>query len=138
MELLKLKKALVWIDEHDASIDMEIKVGTVSTANVREHWRTLAKRTKLQRVLTKNQLSLEAGGCNSLDVYCVLLTRIIPQGGRKYDSDNLAKALKPFRDGVADAFKISDGPHGPVWVQDQFKDNESFGVRVRIWLREMA
>lgn len=84
-----------------------------SIKNLREHWRTRARRTAQHRAIAKaacraalagapafREPWLTAGGLT------VLLTRV---GPRQLDDDNLQLALSAVRDGVAEALGIDDG-----------------------------
>ena len=64
----------------------------------------------------------------------VRLTRHIQPKGRAYDDDNLARALKPYRDGVAQALSVDDGSERLTWVVDQVRDGQR-GVTVELWVR---
>lgn len=64
----------------------------------------------------------------------VRLTRHIQPRGRDFDTDNLARALKPYRDGVADALRVNDGSERLTWASDQVRDGQR-GVTVELWVR---
>lgn len=64
----------------------------------------------------------------------IRLTRHIQPKGRAYDDDNLARALKPYRDGVAEALAIDDGSERLTFVVDQVRDGQR-GVTVELWVR---
>jgi hypothetical protein len=59
----------------------------------------------------------------------VVLTRCSP---RLLDDDNLAGALKSYRDGVADALGVNDRDARVSWLVDQAKSSEA-GVRIEIY-----
>ena len=64
----------------------------------------------------------------------IRLTRHVQYRGRAYDDDNTARALKPYRDGVADALRVDDGSERLTWVVDQVRDGQR-GVTVELWVR---
>lgn len=60
----------------------------------------------------------------------ITLTRLAP---RSLDTDNLQRALKAIRDGVADALGVDDGDARLRWryAQEQARD---YGVRISVEL----
>lgn len=60
----------------------------------------------------------------------VLMTRVSPG---ELDSDNLARALKPVRDGVADVLGINDRDPRIEWLPDQEKRRGGYAVRVEVY-----
>ncbi len=93
----------------------------VSLANMREHWRTRARRAKQHRM-----------ACIAIPkarVPCtVLITRLAP---RTLDDDNLQGAAKSVRDGIADRLGVDDADPRITWLYAQEKCSE-YGVRVTI------
>lgn len=86
---------------------------TVSESNRREHWAPRAKRVKAHR--------LAAFAHVTRSLLCplpivVTLTRVAP---RELDDDNLRGCLKATRDGVADAFGVTDRDPRVTWVYGQ-------------------
>ena len=98
-------------------IEMDIRV--VSEANLREHWRPRARRSQGQRSAAM-VYCLERFGRNwkPTPPLTITLTRIAP---RRLDSDNLARAFKSVRDGIADALGIDDGDERLTWVYNQHR-----------------
>lgn len=105
-------------------ISFTLDIKTVSEANVREHWRKRADRTREHRFVAylATIVALRAAGYAAGNgvrpalqkPIVVTLTRI---GPRKLDSDNLAGSAKHARDGIADALGINDGDdQQAVWV----------------------
>lgn len=94
-----------------------------STANLREHWATKARRMKAQRnavalaMLAEKRalLDLHARLARGEDLRCVLM-RCSP---RKLDDDNLASAFKAIRDEVAKQLGVDDGGDRVEWVYRQ-------------------
>ncbi len=93
---------------------------TVSESNAREHWAPRAKRAADHRrnatLVTRSTLLCPLP-------IVVTLTRVAP---RALDDDNLRGALKATRDGVADAFGVSDRDPRVEWRYGQRRG----GVRV--------
>ena len=104
-----------------------------SVANLREHWRVRAKRSKSQRGAARLALLPYARQLRTIrdggGVICVELTRVSP---RKLDSDNLQSALKAVRDGVADAFELDDGSARYCWGYAQLKGSPSVGITISV------
>lgn len=93
----------------------------VSALNVREHWRTRARRAKLHRnaCIAIPKLRTPA---------TVLMTRL---GPRTLDDDNLQGACKHVRDGIADRLGVDDGDGSVSWLYAQERSKE-YGVRIHI------
>lgn len=101
-----------------------------SRANLREHWAERHSRERKLRqdaaILARSLLSTRlkeaarAGGAR------IVLTRLSP---RRLDRDNLAAAVKPIQDGIADALGMSDGSRLLEWDYDQEQD---YPDRVRV------
>jgi len=113
---------------------VRIPLTLVSEANSREHWGQKARRAKQQRALTAasvlNKLgsfgALRGGGVPATTIWTI--TRMFPKCGREMDSDNLQRACKAVRDGIADALELDDkhlvveyhqerSPDGQAWVE---------------------
>lgn len=113
-------------------ISVILPIRTVSEANMREYWHAKAKRAKTQRLFARLAVQSEMNrtGLHSVQPggTSITLTRI---GKRMLDCDNLARALKAVRDGVADALGIDDGDKRLVWVYGQEVGKE-YGVRIEI------
>lgn len=104
-----------------------IPVATVSEANRRDHWRTKAKRARLQRWDAYHVTRLHH---RPLTSPCVVhLTRV---SARFLDCDNLAGAMKAVRDGIADALGIDDRDPRCRWEYAQVKRAKTNCVRVVI------
>jgi len=98
-----------------------------------------ARRTKTQRSImyTMIQQKLRDAGARPADLLAdntgplITLTRIAP---RPLDDDNLARALKAIRDGVADAFKTNDSAKSKLrWGYGQEKGPpKKYAVRIEI------
>lgn len=103
------------------TLTFSIPVHTVSEANVREHWAKKAKRAKEQRLaawvlaMAATGPSLPFGGGDRVSVHLVRV------GPKELDSDNLARALKAVRDGIADAIGLDDGDKRITWTYGQEK-----------------
>jgi crossover junction endodeoxyribonuclease RusA len=95
-----------------------IPIKTVSEANVRGHWAKGARRAKRQRRVAADCVHLArlTGAVVPPLPLTVTLTRVAP---RRLDSDNLQRALKAIRDGIADALGVDDGDARIDWKYDQ-------------------
>jgi hypothetical protein len=116
-------------------VEFDLQIRTVSEANMRQHWRTKAKRTKafraaaasgVRRQLTASHLALAIKRKETK--YSVTLTRNAP---RALDSDNLSGAFKAVRDGVADALRMDDGDARFLWTYAQAKA-QKYSITIRI------
>ncbi len=113
------------------TITFEVPVRTMSEANLRGHWREKANRAKLQRSRAQidTYVHLPPGGLKAGRIE-ITLTRIAPRG---LDTDNLARALKAVRDGIADALRIDDGDERLSWSYRQEKRKpKEYSVRVEV------
>jgi hypothetical protein len=116
-----------------------VPVETRSEANVREHWAERARRAKRQRdaamVILRCVLAKDAAGAEIKKPAGKLVVRLVRAGARRLDSDNLARALKAVRDGVADALGRDDGDPAIKWEYDQVANcGREHGVQVTISL----
>lgn len=114
-------------------IVFELPTRIESLQNLREHWRTQAARTRVQRGGTTQWLRVLTIGLTEAVVrldppLVVTLVRLAP---RKLDHSNMVGGFKHCQDGVADWLQIDDGSSLLEWRYEQEK-NERFGVRVRI------
>jgi len=100
---------------------VSIPVRTVSTANVREHWRRRADRARHHR--STAILTFRIAKAEPVLPCTVLLTRVAP---RALDDDNLRGALKSVRDGVADWLGIDDRDPRVKWDYGQRKGPTKF------------
>ncbi len=109
-------------------ISLTIPLATKSEANMREHFRTVAKRKKDQRGIVHLKLGPMIRG-RKLQAACVVtLTRISP---RELDDDNLASSFKAIRDQVAAELGIDDRNPIVKWEYGQEK-NRARGIRIEI------
>lgn len=108
----------------------------VSEANMRGHWAAGHRRAAEQRGVVKMALyqrlaelrAMLAHGYAPGDRIVVRLTRI---GKRTLDGDNLQRAGKACRDGVADALGIDDADPRLEWRYDQAVAKQ-YGVRIEV------
>lgn len=108
---------------------LSLPLRTVSGLNVREHWRTRARRVKLERqavvfAWTFKERRWVAGNGPP---YRVRLTRL---GPRRLDSDNVQGALKAVRDQVAALLGIDDG--SPLVTWEYAQEVGPYGVRIEV------
>jgi hypothetical protein len=108
-----------------------VPVRTVSEANIREHWAVRARRAKRQRGMARLATARAiADALNQIDGAEIHLVRI---GARALDTDNLARALKAVRDGIADAIGIDDGDERLAWTYGQQRgERGKYSVLVEI------
>ena len=105
-----------------------------SAGNLREHWRTRAKRAKEQRLMGR----LMASGSMRLfflQSEGLLFIRFVRVAPRPLDDDNCAFAFKAVRDGVADAFGVSDNHPRIHWEYAQERGKPS-QIRIECEIRE--
>lgn len=140
-------------------IAVTLPLRLLSEANERGHWSKGAKRAKEQRAATlwavRARIVPSRGGWAVMPDWrrfsgplAVTLTRIAP---RKLDGDNLQRACKAVRDGVADALGVDDGDERIEWRYEQrpARDGEGqrfvtpgkdmmyrYGVEIRVEARE--
>jgi len=88
-----------------------------SAANVTGHW-TKTSTAGGKRKKTRTQLQLRGGAVPQLPA-AVRLTRVAP---RPLDDDNLQRALKAVRDGVADWLGVDDRDPRVRWFYAQAVD----------------
>jgi crossover junction endodeoxyribonuclease RusA len=105
-------------------------IRVVSEANLREHWSKRARRAKAQRAAAC--LACRASGGKSIAPPChIVLTRIAP---RDLDTDNLARAFKAVRDGIADALGVDDGDARIEWSYRQERGApKEYAVMMQVW-----
>jgi hypothetical protein len=105
----------------------EARCEVPSAANLREHHHVRARRTKRLREVGRWLACVARLTPGLLDSgLVVLLVRCAP---RLLDDDNLAGALKPVRDGVADILGVDDRDSRVTWVVAQERDT---APRVRL------
>lgn len=120
------------------NINIHLPITTFSEANRKDHWSEKAPRARLQRqaallavrpaiLLCYTRKELTAAGHITIK-----LTRAAP---RTMDGDNLQRALKAIRDGIADALEIDDGDRKLTWAYAQTKTKDK-GVDVEITVEE--
>jgi hypothetical protein len=98
----------------------EIPTTLPSLANVREHHMERHKRNRklrqdtaiVARALLSRKLREAIRGAGARIELCRI-------ADRRLDTDNLAAALKPIRDGIADALELDDGSRLLTWVPEQ-------------------
>lgn len=102
--------------------------------NAREHWAAKMRRTKQQRTAAHLALIEQVGRerLRSIARCAVISITLARIGGRPMDDDNLAAALKPIRDGVADALGLDDGDYRLRWRYEQHPGGRSVTVKIVI------
>lgn len=102
--------------------------------NSREHWAARMRRTRQQRTTARLHM-LEQLGATRLRALAAsrsLSITMVKRGGRVMDDDNLIAALKPWRDGIADALGIDDGDAKLRWSYEQRPGGRSITLQVLI------
>lgn len=94
-----------------------------SAANLREHHMTRATRAKKARKAAFDSVSTLLERHFALPRPPELVVLMVRQAPRPLDSDNLASALKAYRDGIADALGIDDRDKRVQWECEQQKCN---------------
>jgi hypothetical protein len=114
------------------AVEVALPVVVVSEANLRDGRWAHIKRAKLQRTEVRLFLYTLLPSIRhwfhdrSLSI---VLTRV---GGKLFDGDNLARAFKAVRDGVADWLGRDDGDPSIAWEYRQESGPGPRGVRVRV------
>lgn len=98
-----------------ALLFVRVPMAVPSASNLREHWRSRARRVKAQRFVTTAHLRAMKPPPLPLTV---VLTRAAP---RRLDDDNLRGALKAVRDAVAAWLGVDDGSSAVRWEYGQEK-----------------
>lgn len=122
-------------------IVISLPLRLVSEANVREHHMVKARRASEQRQLARMALTPQIPPIREPHVWHDIEVRITRIGPRKLDSDNLARACKAVRDGIADAVGLDDGDPRFDWDYDQRTKGRSYGVIIEfhaegVWFGE--
>lgn len=128
--------AAVATEPRELVVTLQLPIRVVSEANQREHWARKAARAKAQRSAACLAVKGHAWrvvatmGAPSRPRLVVTLTRI---GVRSLDSDNLARAFKAVRDGIADALGIDDGDSRIDWRYEQRRGGvREYAVEIRL------
>ena len=103
-----------------------IPIRTVSTLNLREHWRTRAKRAKEHR-----GISYAYAHWYKKELHLARMVRLVRVAPRKLDDDNLAASAKSLVDGIADAAGLNDREMRWEYAQERGRPRE-YAVRVEI------
>lgn len=120
------------------TINIHLPITTYSEANKPEHWREKAPRARNQRggallmVRPTIRIHYTRKELQAVSHITIKLTRTAP---RTMDTDNLQRALKAIRDGIADALEIDDGSPKLTWAYSQEKAKTK-GVDVEITVEE--
>ena len=126
-ELLAQARAINWAHAHDPGLTLTLPVRTESEANRRDKWAAV-ERAKAQRLaVTLAWPRSRRNGWAGRVV--VVLTRVSPRG--RLDGDNLARALKAIRDGVAATLSRDDGESELTWLYQQ--ERGPWAVRVDVF-----
>jgi hypothetical protein len=127
------------------AVFLTLPLRLLSEANTRDGWRAKAKRTKDQRRVTgmATRARLVAAWpdrpctrayrdrAEQKKVTFALTVTLTRLGPRTLDTDNLARACKAVRDGVADALGVNDGDSRIAWRYEQVKGS-AYAVEIRI------
>lgn len=115
-------------------VRVELPLRTVSEANVRDRWRTRARRAANHRGTVAKALRPRTGVLPEGEIVDVELVRV---SAGTLDDDNLRSALKAVRDGVADALGLkSDADSRVRWSYSQQRcERGLYAVRINIAAR---
>lgn len=125
--------------------ELPIKVESVANQATATRGGRMAAARKAKRQREETTLTLLARGRPPGEAWTITLTRVAP---RRLDDDNLARALKAIRDGVADYLlpanrgnkvrRWADDSDGRItWRYDQTRGApKTYAVRIRIEVRE--
>lgn len=106
------------------AVTLGLPVRVLSEANRREHWAVARRRKEDQR--TALMSAFIAAGLYQLPVPCVVtLTHV----GPVMDDDNLQRAFKALRDGVAEWAQVDDADPRIEWRYDQRRGDPAVEVR---------
>lgn len=120
------------LGQPDFEFSMELKIKSEANS-MTEHWAKKAQRVKLQRSMAASAASkARLHGFVNASPRLIVLTRLAP---RLLDTDNLQRAFKAVRDGVADGFRLKDdgAKSGVTWLVDQRKVLKQNLVIVSVW-----
>ncbi len=108
-----------------------LQVHTKAGMNTRMHWRKKAKIAKAERFAGRGIGGTWVGRVTP--PFTVIFTRY---SVGQLDSDALPNPFKSYRDGIADAFGVDDGPKGPIkWEYRQEKcPRGCYGFRVTVFV----
>lgn len=112
-------------------VELELPLRTVSEANVRDRWRTRARRAADHRGTVAKALRPRTGVLPKGESIDVELVRV---SAGTLDDDNLRSALKAVRDGVADALGLkSDADPRVRWSYSQQRcERGQHAVRINV------
>lgn len=109
-----------------------LPVRVKNITNERMHWAAKARYSKQLREAARNFTNAKM--CRedkAHSAYVVTLKRCSTTAQKMDAGDNLPAAMKPIRDGIADALGIDDGSDRIEWRYEQEKTGE-YAVEVRI------
>ena len=104
-----------------SALEFELPLRLVSESNRRDHWRTKARRAQSQRATAFTAASAYR---RVHKVQLPVRVHIQRTGKRLLDGDNLQSACKAVRDGIADAFQVTDADERVI----RFTYGQGFGV----------
>jgi hypothetical protein len=125
-------------------LELELALRIVSEANRRDHWSKAARRASEQRSFARMAMTSRLAGTllrtaippeasrmlAPAGPLVVTLTRVAP---RELDGDNLQRALKAVRDGIADALGVDDRDPRVTWQYGQARGAaKRYAVRITI------
>lgn len=106
--------------------DVFVPLRTRNPLNNRSHWRVVSRVSKTARSTT---VIFCRGKLTTTRPAVILLTRHSPG---EMDDDNVAAALKPVRDGVADVFGCDDSRKSGLTFKYAQAKSKEHGVRVQV------
>jgi hypothetical protein len=119
-----------WLAEQSRKPGHFLLIKTVSEANRRDKWDAI-RRAKMQREAA--YLFFTASfRANPPTPPVVVTMKRFGVGTRLLDDDNLRRALKAVRDGIADALGVDDGSLSQVRWEYQQEKGKHYGIHVTI------
>lgn len=130
-------QAILYADAKEPTFALELPLRLDSVANGGQgttHGGRMvrAKATKTKREAVRDGLLLTMPEVARL-LPARIAVRMVRIGPRELDSDNLARALKPCRDGVADALGTHDRDPRIDWLPAQEKRRGGYAVRIEVY-----
>lgn len=110
-----------------------IPVRLTNFANARLHWAARDRIIKKLRTVSAYYALVSTARTTRRLPATVTLTRLYPEKGRAkaMDSDGVVSAMKPIRDGIADAWGVDDKDGKWKWRYGQ-RTAQKYGVEVEI------
>lgn len=113
-------------------IAFDVPVKLISFANKSMHWGTKRRISKKMKLAAYHYCLCSTKKTDRRLPAKITMTRIYSGRAQEMDDDNLVRALKAVRDGIAAAFGFDDGDKGWSWNCRQKKSDKETCVLVEI------